>query len=61
MQIEKILLPTDGSVHSINATNYALNLAKQYGAHVTIVCCYEDWPYKIPEISEVRSKEIKEN
>ena len=61
MQIEKILLPTDGSVHSINATNYALNLAKQSGAHVTIVCCYEDWPYKIPEISEVLIKEIKSN
>jgi len=59
MQIEEILLPTDGSVHSINATNYALNLAKQYGAHVTIVCCYEDWPYKIPGISEARIKEIK--
>ena len=59
MQIEKILLPTDGSVHSINATNYALSLAKLYGAHVTIVCYYENWPYKIPEISEARVKEIK--
>ncbi len=51
MKIEKILLPFDGSVHSINATNYALNLAKLYGAHVTITHCY-DWRADISEVPD---------
>jgi nucleotide-binding universal stress UspA family protein len=61
MKIEKILLPFDGSVHSINATNYALNLAKLYGAHVTIVCCYEKWRHKTPEVSEIVIKDVESN
>ena len=61
MKIEKILLPFDGSVHSINATNYALNLAKLYGAHVTIVCCYEKWRHKIAEVSEIVIKDVESN
>jgi nucleotide-binding universal stress UspA family protein len=60
MKIEKILLPFDGSDHSVNASNYALDLAKQYGAHVTIICCYE-WHHHIPEVSELLIKEMKEN
>ncbi len=49
MKIEKILLPFDGSVHSVNATNYALDLAKLCGAHVTIVNCYE-WNVGLLEV-----------
>ena len=56
MKIEKILLPFDGSVHSINATNYTLNLAKLLGAHVTIVTCYE-WRGNMPEVTEFQVKD----
>lgn len=49
MNIQKILLPFDGSVHSTNAANYALNFAKQYSAHVTIVNCYE-WSGDVLEV-----------
>jgi nucleotide-binding universal stress UspA family protein len=60
MKIEKILLPFDGSDHSINASNYALDMAKQYGAHVTIIYCYESH-HNIPEVSELLLKDIKAN
>ena len=57
MKIEKILLPFDGSVHSINATNYALNLAKMFGANVTIINCYE-WHSGIPEVQDLPIKDV---
>ena len=60
MKIEKNLLPFDGSVHSINATNYALNLAKLSGAHVTIVNCYE-WRGNVSEVPESLAKDLKSN
>jgi nucleotide-binding universal stress UspA family protein len=41
MKIQKILLPFDGSLHSINAAKYALKMANVFSAHVTIINCYE--------------------
>lgn len=60
MKTEKILLPFDGSVHSINATKYALNLAKLFGAHVTILNCYE-WRENVSEVPDSLVKDLKEN
>jgi nucleotide-binding universal stress UspA family protein len=60
MKIEKILLPFDGSVHSLNATQYALNLAKLTGAHVTIVNCYE-WRANISEVPTSLMEEMESN
>ncbi len=60
MKIEKILLPFDGSVHSINATRYALDLAKLLGSHVTILNCYESREY-LPEVPELLIDDIKSN
>jgi nucleotide-binding universal stress UspA family protein len=57
MKIEKILLPIDGSVHSINATNYALNTAKLFGANVTIINCYE-WHSGMPEVQDLPIKDV---
>lgn len=59
MKIDKILLPFDSSVHSVNATNYALDLAKLCNAHVTIVFCYEEWDSNLTEIPENLIAEIK--
>lgn len=56
MDIKKILLPFDDSVHSINAAHYALSLAQQNGAHVTIIHCYE----LNPSITEVPSPLLKD-
>lgn len=60
MKTEKILLPFDGSVHSINATKYALRLAKLLGAHVTILNCYE-WRSNISEVPDSLVKDLKKN
>jgi nucleotide-binding universal stress UspA family protein len=58
MKIEKILLPFDGSVHSLNATKYALNLAKLTGARVTVVNCYE-WRANISEVPSSLIKDLE--
>ena len=58
MEIKKILLPFDSSVHSINAAHYALNLAKRLGAHVTIVNYYE-WNADILEVPSPLIKDLE--
>lgn len=60
MKIEKILLPFDGSGHSVSAAKYALNLAKLFGSHVTIVNCYE-WRGNMPEVPELLVKDLRSN
>ncbi len=60
MKFDKILLPFDGSSHSINAAKYALDLAKKYGSHVTIVNCYE-WRGNMPEVPELLVKDLRNN
>jgi nucleotide-binding universal stress UspA family protein len=61
MKIERILLPFDGSEHSVNAAKYALDLAKLCGAHVTIINCYEWHGNNFPEVPELLVKDLKEN
>lgn len=61
MKVEKILLPYDDSTHSMNAAKCALDLAKRYGAHVSIVHCYEAWDTNVTEIPANLIKDIKEN
>ncbi|MGI9569077.1 MAG: universal stress protein [Desulfobulbia bacterium] len=60
MKTKKILLPFDGSVHSINAAKYCLDLAKLFGAHVSILNCYE-WRANISEVPESLVKDLKAN
>lgn len=61
MKIDKILLPYDGSEHSVNATKYALDMAKLCNAHVTIVYCYEAWDSNVSEIPESLINDIRAN
>lgn len=58
MKIGKILLPFDGSVHSINAANYALELAKFSRAHVTVAHCYV-WRGDVSEVSESVAENLR--
>ncbi len=59
MKVDKILLPYDGSSYSVNAAKYALDLAKMFGSHVTIVNCYE-WRGNMPEVPELLVKDLQE-
>jgi len=61
MKIENILLPFDGSEHSVNAAKYALDLAKHYKAHVRIIYCFDEWDANITEIPGAMLPEIREN
>jgi len=60
MKVEKILLPYDGSSHSLNAAKYALDLAKLLGAQVNIIHCYE-WRGNMPEVPEMLIRDLKAN
>jgi len=67
MKIQKILVPFDGSDHSTNAAKYALDLAKLYKAHVTVLHCYNEWQSSLSEvisdnslITEIRAKRRSE-
>lgn len=61
MKIDKILLPFDGSDYSVNAAQYALDLAKICSSEVTIINCYEWHGYHFPEVPELLVKDLKEN
>lgn len=61
MKVSKILLPHDGSDHSKNATDYALEMAKLWGAHVTIVHCFDEWEAAVSEVPESLLAEIRRN
>ncbi len=41
MIIKNILVPVDGSQHSVKAFNAALDLAKKYGAKISLLTCFE--------------------
>ena len=60
MNINSILLPFDGSSHSINATRYALDLAKLTQARVTIINCYE-WRMNVSEVPDSLIEDLKSN
>lgn len=61
MNIQNILLPYDGSPHSQNAARYALDLARLYGAHVTLFYCHEDRSASASMLPENLVAAIREN
>lgn len=60
MKVNNILLPFDGSEYSVNATKYALDLAKITDAHVHIVYC-DDWNLRHSEVPLSLIEEIRIN
>ncbi|MEE4164695.1 MAG: universal stress protein [Desulfocapsaceae bacterium] len=59
MQFTNILLPVDGSNYSDHATEYALYLARQCGARITAVSCYE-WLGHMPDVNGSLIEELKD-
>ncbi|MDE1877550.1 universal stress protein [Candidatus Nitrosotalea okcheonensis] len=39
--IKNILVPVDGSKYSVKAFNFALDIAKKYGAKISVLACLE--------------------
>jgi len=44
VEIKKILVPVDGSDHSMNAAAYAVELARMSGAEIFLTHCHKPFP-----------------
>ena len=62
MLVKKILVPVDGSVHSINAVEYSIFLAKQFDCQVLLLHCHRRFPSYLgePELQKVIDKTLEE-
>ncbi len=49
MEIKTILNPVDGSDHSMNATNYAIGLARLLDAKIVLLHCHARFPIVLAE------------
>jgi len=49
MKIQKILVPVDGSDHSVRATDYAIELAEAMNAEILLVHCHRRFPSVLGE------------
>ena len=49
MKLDKILNPVDGSLHSINATKYAIELAGMCNANIVLLHCHKKFPVILAE------------
>ena len=56
--IQKILVPTDGSEHSIHAAEYAISIAKTHEAEIMVVYVMDE--VAIDKFSEVAEREMVE-
>ena len=49
MQVNRILLPVDGSAHSLRAAEAALDMAKHFGSEVILLYCHRQAPVILGE------------
>ncbi|MDD9301848.1 MAG: universal stress protein [Desulfobacter sp.] len=49
MKFEKILNPVDGSDHSKNSTQYAIELARQFDSKIILLHCHNRFPVVLSE------------
>lgn len=49
MKFKKILNPVDGSEHSMRATQYSVELAKQFDSKITLLHCHARFPIVLAE------------
>ena len=49
MTFQKILNPVDGSKHSLNATRYAIDLARQFDSRIILLHCHNRFPVVLSE------------
>ena len=63
VDIKKILLPVDGSDHSMKAANYAVELARMSGAEIFLTHCHKPFPAILgePYYQQAVNKIMKES
>ena len=49
MAASKILIPVDGSSHSLRATQYAVTIAKRLGVDILLIHCHKAFPVTLGE------------
>lgn len=49
MEIKKILVPVDGSEHSMRSSGYALDLARLVDAEIILIYCHKPFPVILGE------------
>jgi nucleotide-binding universal stress UspA family protein len=61
MKLDLILNPIDGSDHSVNATKYAIELAKSFNAKIILLHCHRHFPALMaePHFQEAINKIMK--
>src|SRR5262245_32992994 len=57
---ERILVPTDFSVHSAEAVQYACDLSRRYAARMTLMHVFEPMVYPIPDGVFMESAEVEQ-
>ena len=56
--IKKIIVPTDGSEHSIRAAEYGINIAKALGAQILVVFVIDD--VVLDQVAKITEREAAE-
>ncbi len=49
MELQKIIVPVDGSEHSMNAARYSINLVKKFDCEVLLIHCHKAYPLYLGE------------
>jgi nucleotide-binding universal stress UspA family protein len=49
MSTPKIIVPVDGSSHSLRATHYAIKIAKRLDAEILLIHCHKPFPVTLGE------------
>lgn len=56
--VKKILIPVDGSEHSVSAAEYGISIAKTVGAQILVVFVVDD--VVLDQISKITEREVAE-
>jgi nucleotide-binding universal stress UspA family protein len=56
--VKKILVPTDGSEHSLRAAEYGISIAKMIGAQIVVVFVVDD--VVLDQIAKITAHEVAE-
>ncbi|MFH2129409.1 MAG: universal stress protein [bacterium] len=62
MELEKILVPVDGSEHAMNAARYSIDLVRKFDCEVLLVHCHKAYPSYLgePYFQQVVDKTLRQ-
>ena len=62
MELQKIIVPVDGSEHAMNAARYSINLVNKFDCEVLLIHCHKAFPSYLgePYFQKVVDKTLSE-